>query len=79
VYDDNSYEGTLIGKAGEKEQQFFFDRYASWVDSNRIISFYFAAFDERWKGGFDGEHPMAKAEKHWGLYESDRTPKQALQ
>lgn len=75
---DNSYEGGLIGKAGEDEQKIFFDAYDAWVNDNNIISLYFEAFDEKWKGGFDGENPMDKAEKHWGLYKSDRTPKKAL-
>ena len=75
VYDTTSYEGKLIGKAGEDEQKIFFDQYDAWVNRNKIISFYFEAFDENWKGGFDGENPMAKAEKHWGVYKADRTPK----
>ena len=79
VYDDGSYEGGLTGKAGEAEQEVFFDQYDPWVDENKVISFYFTSFDEQWKGGFDGENPMDKAEKHWGLYFSDRTPKQAMQ
>ncbi|MBT8120181.1 MAG: glycosyl hydrolase family 17 [Gammaproteobacteria bacterium] len=78
IYNDGSYEGGLIGKAGEKEQAVFFDQYDSWVEGNRVISFYFSSFDEQWKGGFDGENPMDKAEKHWGLYKSDRSPKKAL-
>ena len=79
VYGDGSYEGGLIGKAGEDEQEIFFTQYSAWVNSNKIISLYFEAFDENWKGGFDGENPMDKAEKHWGLYNADRTPKKALQ
>jgi exo-beta-1,3-glucanase (GH17 family) len=78
VYDD-SYEGGLIGKAGEKEQQLFFQQYNKWVDANKVVSLYFSAFDENWKGGFDGENPMDKAEKHWGVYRADRTPKMLLQ
>ena len=78
IYDDGSYEGGLIGKAGEDEQKTFFEQYDAWVDDKRVISFYFEAFDEQWKGGFDGDNPMDKAEKHWGLYRSDRTPKRAL-
>ena len=77
VYDD-SYEGGLVGKAGEDEQAVFFEAYDAWVERNRVTSFYFQSFDEKWKGGFDGENPMAKAEKHWGLFRSDRTPKAAL-
>ncbi len=79
VYGDGSYEGGLIGKAGEPEQEVFFNQYDPWVDRNRVVSFYFTSFDEQWKGGFDGANPMDKAEKHWGLYYSDRTPKQVLQ
>lgn len=78
IYDDGSYEGGLIGKAGESEQATFFEQYDPWVERNQVISFYFSSFDEKWKGGFDGANPMAKAEKHWGLYFSDRTPKAAL-
>ncbi|MEO0425014.1 MAG: glycosyl hydrolase family 17 protein [Pseudomonadota bacterium] len=79
VYGDGSYEGGLTGKAGEAEQKTFFDQYDAWAESNGVISFYFSSFDENWKGGFDGDNPMDKAEKHWGLYKSDRTPKVALQ
>ncbi len=78
IYNDGSYEGGLIGKAGETEQSTFFAQYDPWVDRNRVISFYFSSFDEKWKGGFDGDNPMDKAEKHWGLYFSDRKPKAAL-
>ena len=68
----------MIGKAGETEQEIFFDQYDAWVEENRVISLYFEAFDEQWKGGFDGAKPMDKAEKHWGLYDADRKPKKAL-
>jgi len=78
IYGDGSYEGSLIGKAGEAEQNTFFQAYNAWINKNKIISFYFEAFDENWKGGFDGEKPMLKAEKHWGLYKSNRTAKLAV-
>lgn len=78
VYDDGSYEGRLVGKAGETEQKIFFEQYDAWVESDGVVSFYFSSFDEKWKGGFDGDNPMAKAEKHWGLYYSNRTPKAVL-
>ena len=76
---DKSFEGKLIGKAGEKEQKIFFQQYNDWVNQNNIISLYFTSFDEQWKGGFDGPDPEQKAEKHWGVYNSDRTPKLLLQ
>ena len=77
VYDD-SYEGGLIGKAGQDEQKIFFSEYNLWVEQNKIISLYFTSFDEAWKGGSDGINPENKAEKHWGVYKSDRTPKLLL-
>ncbi len=78
VYGDGSYEGGLTGVAGEDQQKTFFEQYDNWVENERVVSFYFEAFDEKWKGGFDGANPMDKAEKHWGLYYSDRRPKKAL-
>jgi hypothetical protein len=38
--------------------------------------FFFEAFDEPWKG--DPNNP-AGAEKHWGLFSVDRTPKKVMQ
>jgi len=78
IYNDGSYEGGLVGVASEANQQVFFDAYTQWIEREKIVSFYFVAFDEKWKGGFDGPTPEAKAEKNWGLYFSDRTPKQAI-
>ena len=37
-----------------------------------ITTFFFEAFDEDWKGNPD--NPLV-AEKHWGLYKINRTPK----
>ena len=34
----------------------------------------FEVFDEKWKGG---EHPN-EVEKHWGLFYSDRSPKESM-
>ena len=76
----DSDEARLVkARVGEGEQAVFFDEYDRWVEDNRVVSFYFTSFDEKWKGGFDGETPMKKMEKHWGLYFSDRTPKKAMQ
>jgi exo-beta-1,3-glucanase (GH17 family) len=68
-------QATLIkGNPGEEEQKVFFDAFSNWVTEEEIPSFFFEAFDEKWKGG---EHPD-EVEKHWGLYRSDRTPKLAV-
>lgn len=78
VYGDGSYEGGLIGKANEANQTRFFEWFDAWVKEEQIISLYFEAFDEDWKGGWDGANPADKAEKHWGLYRIDRTPKSVM-
>jgi exo-beta-1,3-glucanase (GH17 family) len=78
IYNDGSYEGSLVGKAGEHEQSIFLQQYNHWIIENDITSFYFQVFDEKWKGGFDGKNPMEKCEKHWGLFTSNRQPKNAI-
>lgn len=75
IYNDGSYEGSLIGKASVENLATFFKAYNEWINDESIVSFYFEAFDEKWKGGFDGLNPDAKAEKHWGVYYSNRQPK----
>ncbi len=73
----NGDEGLIIGEASEKAQKIFFNTYRQWLKDNRIVSFYFQAFDEKWKGGED--KPDAIAEKNWGVFNSDRTPKLVVQ
>ena len=68
-------QATLIrGEAGEEQQQRFHDEFVTWATAQRIIHFYFEAFDENWKGG---AHPD-EVEKNWGLFRADRTPKKAM-
>ncbi len=64
----------MPGVAGEAEQQRFFRDYRRWVTGERIVSFWFEAFDENWKGSDDPR----EIEKHWGLYRADRSPKRAM-
>jgi exo-beta-1,3-glucanase (GH17 family) len=64
----------MQGRVGEREQKIFFDAWTAWVEADPIPAFFFEAFDENWKGG---AHPD-QAEKHWGLFRADRTPKEAL-
>jgi exo-beta-1,3-glucanase (GH17 family) len=52
----------------------FFEALNRWVDRTRVVTFFFEAFDENWKGGDHAD----EVEKHWGLYRADRTPKRAL-
>jgi exo-beta-1,3-glucanase (GH17 family) len=73
---DNGDERLIIGQASEKAQAKFFKEYRNWLDSKHIVSFYFEAFDEKWKGGED--KPDGIAEKNWGVFRSDRTAKEAV-
>ncbi|MBT1449357.1 glycosyl hydrolase family 17 [Glaciecola sp. XM2] len=73
----NGDERLIIGEASEDAQKIFFDDYTTWLADNRIVSFYFEAFDEKWKGGED--KPDGIAEKNWGVFRSDRTPKKAIE
>ena len=73
----NGDESLIIGEASEEAQKIFFDAYRHWLKENRIVSFYFEAFDEKWKGGED--KPDSIAEKNWGVFRSDRTPKFAVE
>lgn len=74
VHDEGEQARLIKGVAGETEQKIFHDRVRTWADATRQIVFTFEAFDENWKGG---EHPN-EVEKHWGLFNADRSPKLAL-
>jgi exo-beta-1,3-glucanase (GH17 family) len=72
----NGDESLIIGEASESAQKVFYDAYRQWLVDNHIVSYYFEAFDEKWKGGED--KPDGIAEKNWGVFRSDRTPKMAI-
>lgn len=65
----------IIAPAGEEEQARFYREFTAWAREAGQPYFYFEAFDEPWKGG---PHPD-EVEKHWGLFNVDRTPKLAMQ
>ncbi len=58
----------------EDLQKIYFDQLMEWADQEQIITYFFEAFDEPWKGSTDPLEP----EKHWGLFKVDRTPKAVL-
>ncbi len=64
----------IKGRPGAVAQKQFYDELLAWTTRQRVPNFFFAAFDEKWKGG---DHPD-EVEKHWGLYTSDRKPKLAM-
>jgi exo-beta-1,3-glucanase (GH17 family) len=59
-------------RASEAYQARHFGELRSWASANNTTVFWFEAFDEPWKG--DENDPYG-AEKHWGLFFVDRTPK----
>ncbi len=72
---DEGEQARLIrGRTGEGEQAAFHRAVTGWARREGLVLFWFEAFDENWKGGDDPD----EVEKHWGLYRSDRTPKEAL-
>ncbi len=60
-------------RASEANQARYYREVAEWAADNHITVFFFEAFDEPWKG--DPANPLG-AEKHWGLFKVDRSPKQ---
>ena len=59
----------------ELYQKIYFERLMAWVEEENILTFFFEAFDEPWKGSSEPLEP----EKHWGIYKVDRTPKLVMQ
>ena len=59
----------------EEYQKIYFEHLMDWTEEEGILTFFFEAFDEDWKGS----HEPLEPEKHWGLFYIDRTPKLAVQ
>ena len=59
----------------EDFQQQYFHQLMNWAQEQQILVYFFEAFDENWKGSPDPLEP----EKHWGIYNADRTPKLVMQ
>jgi exo-beta-1,3-glucanase (GH17 family) len=62
-------------RANEEAQARYYLEIQEWARRTNTTVFFFEAFDEPWKGHSD--EPLG-AEKHWGLFKVDRTPKQLL-
>ena len=63
-------------QASEENQVRYYKELGDWARAANVTVFFFEAFDEPWKGdpnNADG------AEKHWGLFFVDRTPKLVMQ
>jgi len=62
-------------QANEANQTRYYREVAMWAEAANITFMFFEAFDEPWKGNPDN---ALGAEKHWGLFKVDRTPKQVM-
>jgi exo-beta-1,3-glucanase (GH17 family) len=62
-------------RASEPQQQRYFGELRQWAADTSTTVFFFEAFDEPWKG--DPGNPLG-AEKNWGLFNVDRSPKLAF-
>lgn len=67
--------GIHPNNVNEEYQKMYFDKLMEWAEKEHILVFFFEAFDEFWKGSPEPLEP----EKHWGLFNNDRTPKLAAQ
>jgi exo-beta-1,3-glucanase (GH17 family) len=59
----------------EENQKIYFEDLMEWTAKENILTFFFEAFDEPWKGS---AHPL-EPEKHWGVFKKDRMPKLVMQ
>jgi len=64
-------KGILPENVNEEFQKIYFEKLMEWVEEERVLTFFFEAFDETWKGSPESLEP----EKHWGLFKIDRSPK----
>ncbi len=62
-------------QASEENQQRYYQEISEWATQTNTTVFFFEAFDEPWKG--DPANPLG-AEKHWGIFNVDRTPKRVV-
>lgn len=63
-------------RASEAAQERYVAELLAWAGETSTTVFLFEAFDEPWKGD---PANAAGAEKHWGLWNVDRTPKVAVE
>nr|MCU0405195.1 hypothetical protein [Chitinophagaceae bacterium] len=62
-------------RVNEDAQKLYFEDLMQWTEKHHVLTYFFEAFDEPWKGSPDPNEP----EKHWGLYKVDRKPKIVMQ
>jgi exo-beta-1,3-glucanase (GH17 family) len=71
-------QGSLVkGKVGLAAQEEYLIKHNEWVNTNKVTTFLFEAFDEPWKGGGE-DSPPNEIEKHWGIFYENRSPKESF-
>ncbi len=72
-------EGALMkAEVSVAAQENYLRQHYRWIKERQVATFLFEAFDESWKGGGDKVPPQV-AEKHWGVFDSQRKPKPSFQ
>ena len=66
----------FAGQASEQNQARYYREILDWATKANVTVFFFEAFDEPWKGNPENTDG---AEKHWGIFYVDRTPKLVMQ
>lgn len=66
----------FVQQSNEANQTRYFNEIYDWAEKTNTTFFFFEAFDEPWKG--DPNNAQG-AEKHWGIFFVDRSPKQVMQ
>ena len=66
--------GIQPDNASQQLQAIYYEALMQWSRESGTLVFVFEAFDEPWKGSPDPLEP----EKHWGLFDVDRRPKQVM-
>ena len=67
--------GIETWNASPELQATYYQQLLDWSYSDNILIYVFEAFDEPWKGS---DHPQ-EPEKHWGLFDVNRKPKQVME
>ncbi|MFZ4522566.1 MAG: hypothetical protein ACOYNC_12730 [Bacteroidales bacterium] len=68
-------QGINPDNVSQEFQAIYYHDLVKWSEEEGIMTFFFEAFDEPWKGSPEALEP----EKHWGLFTADRKPKKVFQ
>jgi exo-beta-1,3-glucanase (GH17 family) len=70
-------QGSLIkASVNIAAQEKYLIMHNNWVNTNKVTTFLFEAFDEPWKGGVNS--PPEEIEKNWGVFYENRQPKESF-